>query len=73
MRKVADLVLVYSSEKSDRVKSLCTLAFLEEVGFSEEEGFVFRTGQLLHLSPDAHYKQSPHGSAAFDGGRHFAP
>lgn len=34
------------------------------VGFSDEEGFAFRTGRVLHLAPDAMHKRTPHASAA---------
>lgn len=34
------------------------------VSFSEEEGFAFRTGQVIHLAPDAFHKRSPNASAA---------
>ena len=34
------------------------------VGFNDEEGFVFRTGHVLHLAPDALSKRTPQASAA---------
>lgn len=34
------------------------------VGFSEEEGFTFRTGHVLHCAPDALHKRGANASAA---------
>ena len=39
-----------------------------QVGFSDEEGFVFRTGQVLHLAPDALHKRETHATAASAAG-----
>ena len=38
--------------------------FTLPVAFSDEEGFEFRTGQVLHLAPDAFNKLQPNASTA---------